>query len=137
MSRALKPGGRLVAEFGGKGNVAKITDALQQAIRELIQVETEHGNYFPSVGEYSSLLEGHGLEVGSAWLFDRLTELEAGEDGLADWIRMFRGKMMSVVPDELKPAVIEKVKDRLRAELFVDDSWHVDYRRLRVVARKE
>jgi trans-aconitate methyltransferase len=137
LSRALKAGGRLVAEFGGKGNVAKITNALQQAIREMTQAETTHGNYFPSVGEYATLLERHGLEVGSAWLFDRLTKLEAGEDGLADWIRMFRGKMMAAVPDELKPAVIERVEARLRAELFIDGSWHVDYRRLRVVARKE
>jgi trans-aconitate methyltransferase len=137
MSRALRAGGRLVAEFGGKGNVAKITDALRQAIGELVQVEAAHGNYFPSVGEYATLLERHGLEVGSAWLFDRLTKLEEGEGGLADWVRMFRGKMMAAVPDELKPAVIEKVKGQLRAELFIDGSWHVDYRRLRVVARKE
>src|SRR5688572_27496888 len=32
---ALKPGGRLVAEFGGSGNVARICDALRRALREV------------------------------------------------------------------------------------------------------
>lgn len=137
MSRALKSGGRFVVEFGGKGNVERITTALKQVILELVQVGTEHGNYFPSIGEYTPLLETHGLLVRNAMLFDRLTKLEDGADGLKNWIRMFRGRMMDVVPADLQPAVISRVEERVRGALWIDGSWHADYRRLRIVAEKE
>src|ERR1019366_7671508 len=55
--RALRPGGRFVLEMGGKGN----TQAVMNAVREVAgPVETPW--YFPSVGEYTSLLERHGFE---------------------------------------------------------------------------
>lgn len=136
MSRALKPGGRLVVEFGGKGNVSRITTALKEVIFEFVGVETEHSNYFPSIGEYTPLLEKHQLLVRSATLFDRLTKLEDGANGLKNWIRMFRRKMTDAVPADLQPTVIERVEARLRAELFVDGSWYADYRRLRLFAEK-
>ena len=47
----------------------------------------------PSVGEYTSLLERHGLESSFAALFDRPTRVE-GEDGLEDWLAMFAGSMI-------------------------------------------
>ncbi len=41
MARAIKPNGRLVIEFGGKGNVATIVCAVQQSIKELVKIEVE------------------------------------------------------------------------------------------------
>jgi len=35
IAAALKPGGRFVAEFGGKGNIATIISAFQQSLREV------------------------------------------------------------------------------------------------------
>src|SRR5258707_4644091 len=39
IARALKPGGRFVTEFGGKGNEAQITTARQPYLRELLHRE--------------------------------------------------------------------------------------------------
>lgn len=130
ISKSLKRGGRFVAEFGGKGNVAHIIRAVREALREL-DVETSHGWYFPSVAEYTTLLEKHGLAVSLATLFDRPTKLE-GEGGLKNWIRMFGATMFRDVPDALKPQVLGSVEDRLRDTLYISGVWYADYRRLRI-----
>lgn len=71
MAVALKPGGRLVVELGGKGNVQTILAALEQASGRT----GLNPWYFPSLSEYAALLERAGLEPISAHLFDRPTAL--------------------------------------------------------------
>ena len=63
MAQSVKQGGRVVVELGGKGNIAAITTAVREAIWEVLDVKVEHGRYYPSVSEYSGLLERHGLFV--------------------------------------------------------------------------
>jgi trans-aconitate methyltransferase len=115
VARALKPGGRFVGEMGGKGNITAISIAIRSEIK----------NYFPSVSEYSEVLERNGFEVTMMTLFDRPTPLENGEKGLREWIEMFRG-------DNTRP--VEEVEAELRPRLFRDGRWVADYRRLRFVA---
>lgn len=132
---ALVPGGRFVAELGGIGNVAAIVDAVREegAIRGY---DVESPWYFPSIGDYTSKLESHGLETRYATLFDRPTELDNGTDGLAEWLEMFGDSLLSPIPDDEQSAVISSVENRLREEHFQNGAWIADYRRLRVVARK-
>lgn len=137
VSAALHPGGRFVAEFGGKGNVASIVSTLQEATVELTGVTVEAGWYYPSIGQYAPLLEKHGLAVRSAVLFDRPTKLEEGEKGLRNWIAMFCQGLLHPVPVDVRPRVIERVEAILRPKLFRDGNWFADYRRLRIVAYKE
>ena len=110
VANALKAGGRFVAEMGGKGNIAAIDSAIHTNIR----------NYYPSVSEYSSLLEKNGFEVRLMTLFDRPTPLEGGENGLREWIQTFRG-------DNSRP--VEEVEAELRPRLFQNGRWVADYRR--------
>src|SRR5581483_6451795 len=70
LSRALKPGGRLVVEFGGHGNTQALLDALFAA-QDKLGRERFHPWYYPGIAEYASVLERHGLEVRFATLFDR------------------------------------------------------------------
>src|SRR6202030_4344737 len=53
IARALKPGGRFLAEFGGKGNVRTVVAALVTALGEL-GVLSDGANpwFYPSVAEY-------------------------------------------------------------------------------------
>lgn len=125
VARCLKPGGRLVAELGGKGNVQSVIDAARAVLGDVSSPW-----YFPSIGEYSSLLERHGMEVSFAVLFDRPTDLKP-EGGMADWLRMFAGPFFAGNEEKLAAAV-----ELLRPRLFRDGAWRVDYRRLRVVARR-
>jgi trans-aconitate methyltransferase len=125
VARALRRGGRFVVEMGGKGNVQTIIDALRDLAGP---VETPW--YFPSVGEYTSMLERHGFEIAFAALFDRPTRVE-GEDGLEDWLMMFAGSMMG----QDHTAIRREVANRLRPKMFRDGVWTLDYRRLQVVAK--
>jgi trans-aconitate methyltransferase len=123
VARALRNGGRFVLEMGGKGNTQAVLDAVREGVGP---VETPW--YFPSVGEYTSLLERHCFEIALATLFDRPTRVE-GEDGLEEWLAMFAGSMLGSA--EARRAVA----NRLRPTMFRDGAWIIDYRRLRVIAK--
>lgn len=135
---ALKPGGRFVAEFGGKGNVQALVQAFYDSLQLLGRASTEVKNpwYFPGIAEYSSLLESHGFEVVFATLFDRPTPLDQGQEGMRNWITMFAGAFCAAIPPERRDAFVRRVEQLLQPSLFRDGGWYVDYRRLRIVARK-
>jgi trans-aconitate methyltransferase len=138
VENALKPGGRFVAEFGGKGNVGAIVRAILSVLSEIGCEEPEALNpwYFPSIGEYASLLEKQGFDVGYAVLFDRPTPLEGGSAGMVNWIEMFAGEFLSGLSEDVRSQVMNAVEERLRPALYRDGNWIADYRRIRVVAVK-
>ncbi|WP_254272485.1 class I SAM-dependent methyltransferase [Haloarcula marina] len=134
---ALTDDGRFVAEFGGRGNVARIVAALDAELGERgYDVATPW--YFPSVGEYAPRLEAHGMEVTFARLFDRPVELEDGPDGLRNWVGMFGDEFFADVDETEREAVLDGVEDRLREPLFdaATETWTADYRRIRFVAER-
>ncbi|MEG4206356.1 methyltransferase domain-containing protein [Microcoleus sp. Pol7_A1] len=139
VEKALKPGGRFVAEFGGKGNVGAIVRALLSVLSEIGCQEPEALNpwYFPTIGEYAGLLEKQGFDVGYAVLFDRPTPLEGGSAGMVNWIEMFASGFFSGLSDDVRSQVINAVEERLRSALYRDGNWIADYRRIRVVAIKK
>lgn len=133
--RVLKPGGRFVAEFGGKGNIKAILAGLREAIHAVTGRVVVNPWYFPTVAEYALVLEHARLEVTFASLFDRPTPGE-GPDALRHWLAMFCGTMLDAVPDDKREAVIERCEENCRPTLYQDGVWVADYRRLRVVAVK-
>ena len=140
IARALKSGGRFVAEFGGKGNLQAIRRAIPRALEEMrIPIEGDWWNpwYYPTIGEYASLLERHGLAVRSALLFDRPTALEDGARGLRTWIEMFRSDLLASLPPDTLPDFLDRMERHLRPVLFRDGVWYADYQRIRVVAVRE
>ncbi|GAA3740743.1 hypothetical protein HDA32_002586 [Spinactinospora alkalitolerans] len=79
------------------------------------------------------MLADAGFEVTGAWLFDRPTRL-GGEQGLANWVRMFGGHLLA---DVIAPeAFLAELSVRLRPALHHDGTWWADYRRLRVTSVK-
>lgn len=134
----LKPGGRLVAEFGGKGNIQTIERAIDATLKQMSlppRTEADY-NFFPGIAQYSGLLESHGLETTFATLFDRMTPLKEGEAGLRNWVKNFRNNIVDRVPEALRNVFFKGVEERSREELYRDGKWSADYRRIRVVARK-
>jgi trans-aconitate methyltransferase len=130
---ALKPGGRFVAEFGGRGNVRAVAAALMDAAARLGMPPEEPAWYFPGIAEYAILMEASGLEVRLASLFDRPTPLE-GAGGLRDWVAMFGRAWLEAVPQGMREDFLQAVEDAARPTLFCAGVWTADYRRLRVVA---
>ncbi len=138
ISRTLRPSGRFVAEFGGKGNVAGFMEAAEKSWRVVLpETPFESPWFYPSIAQYAGLLEQHGLELTYALLFDRPTPLEDGERGLRTWLEMFGGKMMGRLPKEKREQLLQEIERQARGKLFKDGQWVLDYRRLRVVAKKK
>ena len=133
-----RPGGRFVAEFGGKGNIQRLVAGFHRALAALdLRPPEEVGPWFyPSVAEYAGLLEKHGLEVREASLFDRPTMLEDGERGLENWIRVFRQTFVEKMGETDAQRWISEVERQCRNDLFRDGRWVLDYRRLRIAAWK-
>jgi trans-aconitate methyltransferase len=136
VARALKKGGRFVAECGGKGNVRELEGAIETvAATYHTGPIPEKRTYYPAVGEYAALLEAHGLEVTFAQLFDRPTPLE-GEDGMANWVRQFKWYYFEALRAGQQEEALRDVIEALRPILRNSDGWYADYRRLRVSAVK-
>ena len=134
MARALKPGGRLVLEMGVKGNVALIGAGIESVLREA-GFAARNRWFYPSLGEYSSLLEGHGFEIEVGQTFARWTKLDHPERGMREWMEMFAGSYFEDVPADRKDALVREIEERLRPNLWCDGAWFADYRRLRIKAR--
>lgn len=139
IQQALKPGGRFVAEFGGKGNIQK----LRSALREVLDAGGYNWDrdatrrYYASIGEHATLLESHGFRVTYATHFDRPTKLDGAESGLHKWLEVFADNELAGVPAADREEVIHHVEQRLRPDLFREGDWFVDYKRLRIVAIKQ
>jgi trans-aconitate methyltransferase len=91
MFENLKSKGKIVLEFGGKGNVQTIVKQLRDSLRSRGYIEQSDLDlwYFPSIGEYSTELESLGFRVLLAEHYDRPTELAEENSGIKDWISMF------------------------------------------------
>lgn len=132
--RALRPGGRFVAEFGGHGNVAAIMTALEAvARRHDVDAALAHPWYFPSTEAYQAILEKLGFEVQRIALIPRPTRLKTG---MAAWLSVFRQPFFAQFGARADE-VVRETEDLLRVALCDDaGNWTADYVRLRVEAKK-
>jgi len=133
--RALRPGGRFVAEMGGHGNIAAIRTALQAALAPFhIDAEAAAASFFPSAAIYRRLLEAANFTVQSIELIPRPTPLP---NGMESWLNTFRNGVL----DRLHPPANSQ-NDRATALANTitllkpilcdaDGNWTADYVRLR------
>jgi trans-aconitate methyltransferase len=133
--RALKPGGRFVAECGGQGNIAAIRVALLAVLtaRAIPQERIENNRFFSDT-EYRARLERHGFRVEEITLTPRPTPLPSG---MADWLQTFRSSVLQQLAEAERPAAIEQIVSLLKPVLCDrEGNWTADYVRLRFVARR-
>jgi len=135
VERALLPGGRFVAEFGGAGCVQTVTGAVADILREWeIDPTPYHAWFFPSPGRYAGLLEASGLIVRELRYFERPTPVP-GADGLATWLALFQSQLMKDLGPRW-PVLCQMASQRCQSALFRDGQWWLDYVRLRIIASK-
>lgn len=138
MYNNLKFGGRIVLEFGGKGNVKTIIDSTKENLKRrgyLNNAGIEKW-YFPSISEYTSLLENQGFEVELAQLYDRPTELSDDKKGIMDWIEMFGASYFKGIPKDIQRNILEDIQNDVGDKCFKDGKCYADYKRIRIVAKK-
>lgn len=135
---ALKPGGRFVAEMGGKGNMHQIVTATTAVLTDHGYALTANANpwYFPSTAEYAAKLEAAGFRVTFTAHFDRPTQLQDGRQGVTKWLSMFGPSFFENVPADKLPAILNEITDLLQPHYEKDGQWYADYVRLRFIAIK-
>lgn len=133
--RALRPGGRFVAECGGKGCVATIVTALDTALaRRGIDSRAVNPWYFPTPEEYGARLRARGFVVRSIALIPRPTPLPGDVVG---WLQTFAESFTNALDSAAIPAFLDEVKELLAPSLRgADGRWTADYVRLRFAADK-
>ena len=133
VARALRPGGRFVAEFGGHTNVAAIAVAIR-AVFGRYGISFVSPWYYPTPEEYRARLVAHGFLVRDIRLFPRPTPLPTGMEG---WLRTFRVSQFSGLPAHLAADVEREIVDLLKPSLCDSaGQWTADYVRLQVDARR-
>jgi trans-aconitate methyltransferase len=133
--RALKPGGRFVAEFGGTGCVQTVRRALIDAAnRRGLDGAALDPWFFPSETAYRALLEAHGFTVPTIMLFPRSTPLPGD---IGDWLETFAQPFLGAVAPGERRGFIEDVRAAVQPALFDPvRGWTADYVRLRFSAEK-
>jgi SAM-dependent methyltransferase len=133
--RALKPGGRFVAECGGYGCVAKVKTALVAALnRRGIDGESRVPWYFPTVEDYSARLIQAGFTPTYIALIPRPTPLPGD---ITAWLETFGENFTRPLAPSERPAFLAEVREALRPQLCDSEGkWTADYVRLRFSARR-
>jgi len=133
--RALKPGGRLVGEMGGAGNVASVRRALHGALASRgIDPKPIDPWFFPDEAAYRGLLEARGFAVGSISLFKRPTPIPGP---MEEWLDTFAETFVLALPENQRDSVKAEISKSLRPALRDKAGhWTVDYVRLRFSALK-
>ena len=131
--RALRPGGRFVAECGGHGCV----DVIHRALIEALDARGYDGRsaspwYFPTAEDYADKLTRAGFDVTYIALIQRPTPLPGD---IVDWLETFAASFTSVLPQRDRPAYLGDVRARIQSRLCdADGNWTADYVRLRFSA---
>lgn len=133
--RALRPGGRFVAEMGGHGNIAAIRTALQAVMANYgIDAEETAASLFPTPDHYAHLLEAAGFQVDSIALLYRPTPLPSG---MEDWLNTFRNGVLNRLAAADRIAAVAQTVELLEPVLRDSDGkWIADYVRLRFHATR-
>lgn len=131
--------GKIVLEFGGKGNVQTIVNELRNSLRTRGYSKQSNLDlwYFPSIGEYSIELESVGFRVLFAEHYDRPTELADENSGIKDWITMFGESFFIGVEENHIEEIRNEVQEKTKEQCLINGKWFADYKRIRVVAIKE
>ena len=133
--RALRKGGRFVAECGGHRCCRTIQTALVAELdRRGYDGWAANPWYFPTTQDYGSRLAMAGFAVAYIEIIPRPTPLPGDISG---FLETFAGSFTSVLPLEERRTYLEDVRDRLKPSLCnANGSWTADYTRLRFEAYK-
>ena len=133
IAQCLKPAGRFVGEFGGKGNVEAIRTALHAALRKRgIDPAPVDPWYYPSSQQYAKLLRAFGFTVASIELISRPTKLPGD---ITDWLEVFAQPFTNSINPAERAPYLDEIRRALAPTLRkTDGTWVADYVRLRFMA---
>ena len=140
IARALKPGGRLLFQMGGRGNAARVAATLNSVIAKhwgawFLDFTFPYGFHGPE--EYAGWLTGVGLTPQRVELVEKDMRHETCQD-FTGWIQTTWLPYLERVPDQRRQAFVDDIVGQyLRSHPpDADGCVHVDMVRLEVAALK-
>ncbi len=133
--RALKPGGRVVAEMGGHNNTAAIMVAISAVLaRRGLDARRLSPWWFPSADAYRGKLDAAGFTVDEIAIVPRPTPLPSGIEA---WLDTFAEDFIGALPEPDRLPARSEIVDLLRPILMDETGmWIADYVRLRFRATR-
>ncbi len=124
LAAVLRPGGQLVAQYGGRGNIASVV----RAVAELGDPIPGRWTYAEPEDERRCLADAGFVDV-QAWLHPEPTSFEAGESFETFLATVVLREHVALLPEQDRAAFVHAVASRLPGPFL-------DYVRLNVVARR-
>jgi trans-aconitate 2-methyltransferase len=137
LALALKPGGRLVAQCGGEGNISRATRATKETMEEERFLDYFVGwkddKYYADARTTAGRLKGAGFEEVETWPHDEVAAFDS-VDELARFLgTVVLGGHLEKLPEEERSPFAAAVAERVVA---VDGRPALDYVRLNIMARR-
>ena len=134
--QALKPQGRFVGEFGGKGNIQHLVTVMSAIFQDYPELgKFKNPWYFPSVEAYSEILIKAGFTIEYIKLIPRPTLLS---DGITQWLKIFANGITRDLSNRQQKMFFQEAEKRLYPLIFSESQgWVADYVRLRFKAVKK
>jgi trans-aconitate 2-methyltransferase len=137
LALALKPGGRLVAQCGGEGNISRATRATKETMEEERFLDYFVGwkddKYYADARTTAGRLKGAGFEEVETWPHDEVAAFDS-VDELARFLgTVVLGGHLEKLPEEERSPFAAAVAEKVVA---VDGGPAVDYVRLNMMARR-
>jgi trans-aconitate 2-methyltransferase len=137
LARALKPGGRLVAQCGGEGNIARATRATKETMEEErfrdYFENWQDDKYYADARTTAGRLEAAGFEEIETWLHDEVAAFGSIDELARFLATVVLGGHMERLPEGERGAFAAAVAAKITA---VDGRPALDYVRLNIMARK-
>jgi trans-aconitate 2-methyltransferase len=132
LAAVLRPGGRLVAECGGRGNISVVNTAIDAAIREIgggdLAVPPKVWN-FADAAETERRLRAAGFVDIEVELVPDAARLQAGEQLRTYLAAVVLGGHLAKLPEDRHEAFVQRVAERLPEPV-------IDYVRLNIAATR-
>jgi trans-aconitate 2-methyltransferase len=124
LAAVLRPGGQLVAQCGGEGNIASVQEALRQ-------MDGDWGDplHFAGEAETRRRLEASGFVNVDVWLHDEPTHFEPGEPFETFLATVVLGAHLERLAPADRSGFVRAVAERLPGPV-------IDYVRLNITARR-
>ena len=123
LAAVLQPGGRLVAQCGGHGNIASVMDVLAE-----LAPDAERAWVFAAPEETVARMEAEGFTDIEAWLHDEPTDIPPA-DFETYLTEVILGSHLATMPEQDRAAFVRAVAERLPGP-------RLDYVRLNIVATR-
>lgn len=135
--RALKPGGWLVAQFGGEGNLARLKSharrwANEEAFKQYITDQTDAAHY-ESAAETRRRMEAAGFAEIETRMHPEMVQFPDADSMKVFVSKVNLHKYIAALPDEL----VQPFADKVVSEAASDDPpYTLDYMRLTIRAKR-